>query len=160
MTMAGEVLGEPEVGMSAMSRCPDDDVGARVRRLTARGTAAGVVLDWLNANRFRPIDPRHIAESIRWPENRVRWGLHVLARSGLLPTRYQPLSQASIVGDWLRKALVDGPVQAAEVKASAAREGMAWRAVQRAAAELGVRRRRSGFGGKVYWSLPATECPG
>jgi putative DNA primase/helicase len=56
---------------------------------------------------------------------------------------------------WLSDLLRAGPLPALEVKRKANAAGIAWRTVERAAAEMAVQKKRSGFGseGGWQWSL-------
>lgn len=56
--------------------------------------------------------------------------------------------------DWLRDLLRTGPMEAGKVKVEATEAGYAWRTVQRAKDELGVKPDRHQFGGAWIWKLP------
>jgi putative DNA primase/helicase len=62
--------------------------------------------------------------------------------------------------EFLRDELADGPLAAADLRARADAAGQAWRTVQRAADDLGVGRRRHGFGKGSEWSLPSIRANG
>lgn len=69
--------------------------------------------------------------------------------------------------DWLRSVLADGPVDGADLRTAAGREGLAWRTVQRARDVAGVETRREGSGRahRSVWALvplvppPAVDDP-
>jgi hypothetical protein len=54
---------------------------------------------------------------------------------------------------WLSECLSDGPRPVAQLKEGAEEAGFSWGAIRRAAAQLGIERRREGFGGRWLWSL-------
>ncbi len=56
---------------------------------------------------------------------------------------------------FLSKLLADGPVAQKDVRAKAAQEGLSWRTIERAKADLKIVSERRGFGqgSEVYWSL-------
>ena len=56
--------------------------------------------------------------------------------------------------DWLRDLLRTGPMEAGKVKIEATDAGYAWRTVQRAKDELGIKPDRHQFGGAWIWKLP------
>jgi len=56
--------------------------------------------------------------------------------------------------DWLRDLLRTGPMEAGKVKIEATEAGYAWRTVQRAKDELGIKPDRHQFGGAWIWKLP------
>ncbi|MDI9430654.1 MAG: AAA family ATPase [Planctomycetota bacterium] len=56
--------------------------------------------------------------------------------------------------DWLRDLLRTGPMEAGKVKVEATEAGYAWRTVQRAKDELGIKPDRHQFGGAWIWKLP------
>src|ERR1051326_8165972 len=55
--------------------------------------------------------------------------------------------------------LADGARRAAGTEAAATEAGIPARTLYRSAHSLGVNRDRIGFGGEVWWSLPAQEWP-
>jgi hypothetical protein len=75
----------------------------------------------------------------------------------LAPGAPSPARDAA--GEWLRSVLGSGPVPAAEVRATAAAEGIGGRTLDRAKASMGILSLRSGFGrGAVYeWALPGRK---
>lgn len=54
--------------------------------------------------------------------------------------------------EWLGDALADGPLATQELEARARNAGIAWRTLRRAADEIGVHRRKRGFGGGWEWA--------
>jgi len=56
--------------------------------------------------------------------------------------------------EWLRDLLKDGPTPVAQIRDEAKEAGFAWRTVQRAKDELGIKPYREQFGGAWTWSLP------
>jgi hypothetical protein len=58
--------------------------------------------------------------------------------------------------DFLKGLLADGPVPVTDIQAAAEKAGLAWRTVERAKKDLGIRVSRSGFGpgSKSMWSHP------
>ncbi len=55
--------------------------------------------------------------------------------------------------DWLRDLLADGPLSAKEVKRQAAEAGMAWRTIERAKKDLGIKPTKTRFDGGWEWSI-------
>lgn len=60
---------------------------------------------------------------------------------------------------WLLEILSDGPVESERIKKEGRAEGFAWRTLQRAKNDLGVKARRQGFGadGKWVWNPPPKQ---
>lgn len=56
--------------------------------------------------------------------------------------------------DWLREVLTEGPLNAADVKVLAQRNGLAWRTVRRAKESLNVRSKKGAMRGGWTWQLP------
>jgi archaellum biogenesis ATPase FlaH len=63
-------------------------------------------------------------------------------------------------GEWLKSMLADGPVSSSDLKRQAAKDGIAWRTVNRAKADLGIHARKAGFNAGWTWDLTDTteEC--
>lgn len=59
--------------------------------------------------------------------------------------------------DWLRDVLSDGPLASNEIKKMAEQDGLAWRTIERAKKQIGVRAMREGFGkgGRSLWAMPS-----
>lgn len=101
---------------------------------------------------------------IVWRGESARSAEEAFARSDRGPVSEEPVkrrrdpdSAVAYAISWLADALDGrGEVPAVEVLAMAADEGLAERTVQRAAHELGVQRRRDGFGkgSSVFWMAP------
>jgi RecA-family ATPase len=60
--------------------------------------------------------------------------------------------------EWLRDLLAAGSMAASEVRREAQEAGHAWRTVQRAKDELGIKPYRDQFGGAWIWRLPLPEA--
>jgi hypothetical protein len=70
--------------------------------------------------------------------------------------RGRPADERDAATVWLRCELSSGAAVSVDTLRAAAQEaGLAWRSVQRAAADLRVARHREGFGGGCTWQLPA-----
>ncbi|MCL5281434.1 MAG: AAA family ATPase [Planctomycetes bacterium] len=57
--------------------------------------------------------------------------------------------------EWLRDVLKTGPMAAGKIKDEAGEAGYAWRTVQRAKDDLGIKPYRDQFGGAWMWRLPS-----
>lgn len=57
-------------------------------------------------------------------------------------------------GEWLRSVLAEGPLNAADLKLLAQRNGLAWRTVRRAKDALGVQSKKGAMRGGWTWQLP------
>lgn len=81
-------------------------------------------------------------------------------RLGLGPDR-EPQRPREAAVEWLCELLRDGPRKAAEIKACAARDGHAWRTVERAKADVGAVARPGHVGGAraSWWKLPGQAFP-
>lgn len=60
--------------------------------------------------------------------------------------------------EWLKELLADGSLAAAHVEREAKAAGLAWRTVQRACRNLGIKPRRDRFDGGWTWDLPAEDA--
>ena len=58
--------------------------------------------------------------------------------------------------EWLSEELAEGPVPVADLKIAAKRDGLSWRTLERAAAQLGIEKRRSGDETIPYRKRPWT----
>jgi len=60
--------------------------------------------------------------------------------------------------EFLSNLLAEGPVSASQIKADATEAGIAWRTMQRAKKNLGIRTQKEGMQGSWLWKLPAKDA--
>jgi putative DNA primase/helicase len=65
-------------------------------------------------------------------------------------------AKRALAAEWLVSFLADGPQTAEVIRAAAAVDDISWRTLRRAADDLGIVKRRQGFGkgSAVHWELP------
>jgi hypothetical protein len=96
------------------------------------------------------------APFIEWGEERVaQTAEEVLAEAGdETPRQRASSARDGEAGDWLKKTLAHGPVEAASIYRRAEVDGIDERPLKRAARVLRVVKEPKGFRGAWHWSLP------
>lgn len=100
--------------------------------------------------------------------SRVTWGeaIEGTAREILAEADHDPdtgeddaRTERDEASEWLQDVLAEGPLNAADVKVLAQRNGLAWRTVCRAKKALGVQSKKGAMRGGWTWQLPE-DCQG
>src|SRR5262245_26426202 len=90
---------------------------------------------------------------VRWEDEPVE----ITAEAALAAAVHPGRGDSAEVQDWLREALADGPVPAAEVHKLAKDAGFSPSQVNKAKARIGVRSRKDGFGPRAPWAWSLTD---
>lgn len=88
----------------------------------------------------------------------VEWGAAVSGTAADILARAERDPESRDTGrmaacDFLREELRSGPVAVNEIKSSAESAGFSWSTIRRARDDLGIRTRKTGFGGGWMWEL-------
>jgi hypothetical protein len=95
------------------------------------------------------------------PAQLIDWGKFVEGSARDLfaveePTKENARAEAA---EFLREMLSSGPVMMTEIKDAASGHGHAWRTVERAKKDLGIKAAKADFKDGWQWSLPSTPSP-